>query len=462
MGRLKDQQSGMTPLERRAATSLGAIYALRMLGLFMILPVFALYAQDLEGVTPLMIGLAISAYGLTQALLQIPFGLMSDRYGRKPVIITGLLIFAAGSVLAATATSIEMVIFGRALQGAGAIAAAIMALAADLTREEQRTKVMAGIGMSIGMAFVVSLVAGPILNRWIGVQGIFWLTALLAIGGVFIVAYLVPRPVRSSHHRDTQPVPEQFGSVLKDADLLRLDFGILALHLILTAGFVVLPLSLRDGAGIPSVDHWLVYLPVMLAAVATMVPFIIIAEKYRRMKPVFLGAVAVLAVSQALMSQSLDSVWGIAFALYLFFSAFNLLEASLPSLISKVAPAHSKGTAMGVYASSQFFGAFLGGVLGGWAHSVWEEAGVFWLTTVVAIIWWLAASSMSPPKHLSSYLLRVGPLDDAQAEDKARSLLQINGVNEAVVIAEEGVAYLKVDRDTLDQDSLMCHAAPPE
>ncbi|MES9889391.1 MAG: MFS transporter, partial [Candidatus Sedimenticola sp. 6PFRAG1] len=246
----QQKKGGMSPIESRAAFSLAGIFSLRMMGLFMILPVFALYAEQLQGVTPLLIGVAIGAYGLTQALLQIPFGMLSDHIGRKPVIIGGLLIFALGSVVAAMADSIWGVILGRALQGSGAIAAAVMALAADLTREQNRTKAMAVIGLSIGMAFAVSLVLGPILNAVIGVPGIFWLTAVLAISGIGIVLKLVPDPRESHFHRDTEPVPSMFGKVLRDTNLLRLDFGIFVLHMILTATFIAMPLALRDAAGL--------------------------------------------------------------------------------------------------------------------------------------------------------------------------------------------------------------------
>lgn len=444
----------MLPGERRAAMSLAGIFSLRMLGMFMILPVFALYADKLEGATPAMIGLAIGAYGLTQAILQIPFGLLSDRIGRKPVIAAGLLLFALGSVMAALSTSIYGIILGRAIQGSGAIAAAVMALAADLTREEQRTKAMAIIGMTIGLSFSVAMVAGPVLDHWVGLSGIFWLTAILACCGIAVLYLLVPQPEISRPHRDAQPIPEQFIAVLRDGQLLRLNFGILSLHMVLTATFTVLPLILRDNVGLPSQHHWYVYLPVMALSVAAMVPFIIIAERRRRLKQVFLGAILVVAgaeVGLAFWQMTLASVSAL---LFLFYVGFNLLEATLPSLISKMAPPDSKGTAMGFYSSSQFFGAFLGGSIGGWLQGWAGISGVLMFCAASAILWLLVAASMRNPRYLSSHLLQVGIVDTQRARVLAQRFTQVRGVAEAVVIGEEGIAYLKVDKHALDEPGL--------
>ena len=443
----------MTATERRAAFWLAGVFSLRMLGLFMILPVFALYAEHLRGNTPALAGLAIGIYGFSQALFQIPFGFLSDHYGRKRIIYIGLLIFAAGSMVAALADSIYGVILGRALQGGGAVSAAVMALAADLTREEHRIKVMATIGITIGLSFAASMILGPVLNSWIGVPGIFWLTSLFALLGIAVVRFQVPDPVSSRVHRDAEPVASQFGRVLLDGQLLRLNFGIFTLHLLLTATFVAVPLALRD-AGLPSNQHWEIYLLALLFSMAAMVPLIIVAEKYRQLKVVFVGAILTLAATEFGLLNLHDTVLEIAALLLVFFSAFNLLEATLPSLIAKMAPPDAKGTAMGIYSSSQFLGAFAGGAIGGWLRGLLGLKGVFAFTTFGAIAWLLVAWNMANPRYLSSYLLNVGDLDEVEAQLLASRLSEVQGVAEAVVVAAEGVAYLKVDRHVLDEIAL--------
>ena len=450
---------GMTAGERRAAASLAAIFSLRMLGLFMILPVFFLYAEEFAGATPLLVGIALSAYGLTQAALQIPFGMLSDRLGRKRVIAAGLLLFALGSVVAAQADSIYMVIAGRAIQGAGAIASAIMALGADLTREEHRTKVMASIGMSIGAAFALALVLGPVLDGWFGLQGMFWLTAVLALLALAVLVWVVPTPAHSSIHRESEPVAALFRNVLLDTQLLRLDAGILILHCILMAGFVAIPLALRDVIGFDGQDHWQMYLPVLLVSVALMVPFIILAERHGHMKAVFLSAIGLIAMAELVMYALHANFLSLAFGLLMFFTAFNLLEATLPSMISKLAPAGSRGTAMGVYSSSQFLGVFLGGTLGGWIYGHFGLESVFLLCAGLALLWLGVAAGMQPPRPLSSHLLRVDVTGDAEARDLAGRLAQVEGVAEVVVVADEGVAYLKIDRRVIDPDVLTRYAA---
>ena len=446
--------SPMNRTEIRASLSLAGIYMLRMLGLFMILPVFSVYARTLEGSTPLLTGLAISAYGLTQAVIGIPFGIWSDRYGRKKLITIGLIIFALGSVVAALSESIYGVIAGRALQGSGAVAAVVMALAADLTREEHRTKAMALIGVSIGISFAISMVAGPVLEGLIGVPGMFWLIALLALAGIAVLYLLVPNPIVSRFHRDTQAQPARFRSVLANGDLLRLDFGIFALHAILTATFVVIPLVLRDTLQLETAKHWQIYLPVFVLSMFAMVPFVIIAEKNRKMKAVFVSFIALVALADAGLMLSGDTLLTVGALLFVFFTGFNLLEATLPSMISKTAPADLKGTAMGIYSTSQFLGAFVGGISGGYIQGEFGIPHVFLFCALVAVLWLLVALGMKPPRHLSSLLINLGELSAEQAHEFSRKLLLVPGVEEAVVLSEDGVAYLKTDKTLLDKEAL--------
>ncbi|PMR74262.1 MFS transporter [Billgrantia endophytica] len=440
--------------ERRAITGLASLYATRMLGLFMVLPVLALYSDELIGATPLLIGLALGIYGLTQAILQIPFGLLSDRVGRKPVIAGGLLLFLIGSVVAAGADSIGGVILGRCLQGSGAVAAAIMALLADQTREQVRTAAMATIGLSIGVAFAVAMVLGPWLAASFGLSAVFWFTALLAGLGLVVLWKLVPPAPRRMRHRDVGIDRRQLAVIMTRADLWRLDLSIFALHLVLMAIFVAVPFRLVE-AGIGVERHGLTYLGIMLLAFVCMVPLVILAEKRQRMKAMCLLAIGAIAVSLAGLA-GIGSGGAALFGwLLLFFIAFNLLEATLPSMLSKLAPAGAKGTAMGVYSTSQFLGAFLGGVLGGFLAQQWGLSAVFVGSALLAGIWWLLMLGMPAPPHLSSEVIE---LDENQQEAALDTLMasfaEVAGVEDVLVVPEERLAYLKVDRRRLDKDAL--------
>ncbi len=449
----------MSADETRAAGGLALVFAFRMLGMFMVLPVLATYGRDLAGATPALIGLAIGAYGLTQAILQIPFGILADRIGRLPVIYGGLLIFAAGAALAANADSIWGVIAGRVLQGAGAISAAVMALLSDLTREQHRTKAMAMIGMSIGLSFAVAMVVGPVLTRLFGLAGLFWTTAGMALLGILITWWGVPRSVHPLQHRESGVARQALRPTLRHPDLLRLDFGILALHAILMASFVALPLALVEQGGLPKEQHWWVYLTALLVGFFGMVPFIIYAEKKRRMKRVLIGAVAVLLLCELYFWAFGDSLRALVLGTIVFFTAFNLLEASLPSLISKVAPAGGKGTAMGVYSTSQFLGAALGGILGGWLFQHGGLGAVFLGCSVLALLWLVIAATMREPPYVTSLRL---PLDAAALEDMelvARLLAQ-PGITDAVVVPEEAALYVKLDTQQVDRAALERLVAP--
>ncbi|WP_109514261.1 MFS transporter [Pseudomonas ovata] len=443
----------MSGVETRAAGGLALVFAFRMLGMFMVLPVLSTYGMDLAGATPALIGLAIGAYGLTQAILQIPLGFISDRIGRRPVIYLGLLIFAIGSVVAANAHSIEGVILGRVLQGAGAISAAVMALLSDLTREQHRTKAMAMIGMTIGLSFAIAMVIGPLLTSAFGLSGLFLATGGMALLGILIVAFVVPKAGGPLMHRESGVDKQALGATLRHPDLLRLDVGIFVLHAMLMSSFVALPLALVERAGLPKEQHWWVYLTALLVSFFAMIPFIIYGEKKRRMKRVLLGAVAVLMLSEIYFWAFGDTLRTLVIGSVVFFTAFNLLEATLPSLISKVAPAGGKGTAMGVYSTSQFLGSALGGILGGWLYQQGGLDVVFLGCAAMAGVWLIVAMTMREPPYVTS--LRLPLSDQAQREaGLAQRLMSVPGVTDAVVVTEEAAIYIKLDAKLLDRASL--------
>jgi predicted MFS family arabinose efflux permease len=442
----------MTAKETRATASLAAVFATRLLGLFMIYPVFAAYAHGLRGATVETVGLALGAYGLTQGLLQIPFGLLSDRVGRKTMITIGLLVLAAGSVVAARAASIETMLFGRILQGAGAVGSVVLATVADLTREDVRTRAMAVVGMTIGLSFVVAIIVGPALGAVIGVPGIFLFTALLALIGIIITQAIVPTPARTNRHLDAEAVPALFSRVLRNRELLRLNFAIFALHAILTASFLAVPPILAHTVHLGSGDAWQVYLPVLVVSVVLMVPTIILAETRQRMKEVFVATIAVLAASLVLLAVGAQSAAAVIVALVLFFAAFNVMEAMLPSLVTKMAPPDAKGTATGIYSSCQFLGIFTGGAIGGVTAAAGGPRGVFIFAVILALIWLALALVMPRPARSSSYLVHLGPYRDGEREALARRLAALPGVIEAVV--DDRTAYLKIDQQRFDPASV--------
>ncbi len=391
---LSPTSDAMTPAERRTGSVLAAIFGLRMLGLFLVLPVFSVLAARLPGGDDIMlVGLALGAYGLTQAFLQIPFGLASDRWGRKPVIVAGLLLFAAGSFIAAAAPDIHVMIIGRVIQGAGAISAAVSALAADLTREQHRTKVMAMIGASIGLVFAVSLVIAPPLAAAIGLSGLFILTGALSLGAIVLLFSAVP-PAPTFAKHDRPP----FSTVLLDPKLARLNFGVFTLHLMQTALWVVVPPALV-ASGLTAGEHWKVYLPAVVLSFAVMIPAIIAAERKGKMRPIYAGAVALLVVVQAGLALFGAGLWSTALWLLLFFVAFNILEALQPSLISRIAPPASKGAALGIYNTTQSFGLFLGGFLGGWLVKHYGTAAVHLACAGIGIIWLMLAVRLQAPQQ---------------------------------------------------------------
>lgn len=430
--------SRYTLLEKRAVAALAGIFSLRMLGLFMILPVFALYGPQLQDATPLLVGVAIGAYGLAQLLLQIPFGLLADRHDRRRLILLGLLLFVAGGLVAAASTSIWGVILGRFLQGAGAISAVVMALAADLVREENRTKVMATLGMSIGVSFALAFVLGPLLAASIGLSGLFVITALLGAVAVWVCLRLVPRAQTSARHLP-ENYRQQLRRLLGHGELLRLNLGIFTLHLVLTACFLALP-PLLVAAGLPASRHAWLYLPVMLAAFVALVPAVIVAETRRRMREVYLGAIALLVLAMILLIRTPTSLAGLSACVALFFLAFNLLEALLPSLVSKLAPSGSKATAMSIYSTGQFLGAFLGGAAGGWLlHQ--GTARLFEVLAGLTLLWLATAWRMRQPEPLQSLSLRLAR---ALADDELARLGQLPGVDSVVHLPDEAQVCLRV------------------
>lgn len=443
----------MNSTEKRAALTLSCVFALRMLGLFMLLPVFSLVGQNLSGYTPALIGLAIGAYGLTQAIFQIPFGWMSDRFGRKPIILFGLVLFAIGSVVAAFSDHIYGVIGGRLLQGCGAIASAIMALAADLSRDEQRTKIMASIGMSIGAAFAIAMILGPGLTTLVGLKGLFMIIAGLALLAMLVIYFLTPDPDNQFVQRDAIASRGQFSKIFKDGQLMRLNFGIFTLHFLLTSFFVAFPNRLA-GLNIDLADHSWIYLVTMVAAVILMLPMIIFAEKKRQHARVMLVGVLLIAAVQFSFGMFSFPLTIVIVAMVIYFTGFNLMEALLPSMISRMAPLSGKGTALGVYSTSQFAGAFLGGPVAGMIMQYNGMDGVYLVGAFMAMIWAVLLLGLRNPPALTAYTLTMPDV----AEDAFPSLIDeikaIEGVSEAIALPEAGAVYLKVDKKNLDSESL--------
>lgn len=383
----------INPVERKTLLALSGIFSLRMLGLFMILPVFSIYATQLNSVTPFLVGIALGVYGLTQALFQIPFGFASDRFGRKPLIILGLLLFALGSVIGACSDSIYGVIVGRSLQGASAIGCVIMALVADLIREEVRVRAMAVIGITIGLSFALAMVLGPLLSQYAGVRGIFWVTAAFSIIAILMLIIFVPTPAASLQTSTTArsesiPVLARIPKILVHRELMPLFWGVCVLHASLIALFLKIPIFLQP-IGFSEGKTWQFYLPVFLGSLVATAPCLWVIEKKTYVKYGLTSAVFLFGMSELGIMIFCESGVGLALSLWVFFTAFNTLEASLPALVSQFAPMECKGTALGVYSSAQFLGLFLGGILGGWLDAKYDMVGISGFCIILAVIWFM-------------------------------------------------------------------------
>ena len=436
----------MNALERRSTFALSSIFALRMLGLFMIIPVFSVAGQTYEYATPALLGLAVGIYGLTQAILQIPFSLIADRYSRKPLVVFGLLLFALGGAIAAMSDTIYGVIIGRAIAGGGAVSAVVMALLADVTREENRMKAMATMGMSIGVSFAVAFSLGPWLTGLVGISGLFWVTTIMGLAAISML-FLVPKVTR--HHRKYQQgYLAQLKQVLKMGDLNRLHVSVFSLHLLLTAMFIYVPSQLIDFAKIPLNSHGWVYLPLLVISLFFAFPSIVLAEKYRKMRGIFLTAIGGIILGLGILIFGFESKYILLTGLGLFFIAFNVMEALLPSWLSKAAPIQSKATAMGVNASSQFLGTFFGGVTGGQLLLLNNTTLGWSILTGLAIVWLLISFGLAQPRYLSSMVLRLP--EHKQTDEWTSQLLAIRGIEEVVVMSDQQVAYVKVDKQQID------------
>ena len=386
----------MTRQELRSSGSLALIFALRMLGLFLVLPVFALEAQHYAGGNdPAMVGLALGMYGLTQAVFQLPLGLASDRFGRKKVIIVGLLVFALGSLAAALADSLMGLVWGRALQGAGAVSAAVTALLADLTRDSVRTKAMAMVGGSIALMFSLALVLSPLLAGWVGLSGIFWITLALTLAGIATVLWVVP-PEPVQH---TAMPRGRFADLLAYPDLLRLNVGVFVLHTVQMAMWVAVP-TLLVQAGLVKTAHWQVYLPAVLLSFAALGRLFAMERKGQLRSALLLAIVLVLLVQAGLGALTLaggaPSLWLLGAAMLVFFIGFNMLEATQPSLVSRMAPERLRGAALGAYNTLQSLGLFAGGFLGGWLSRHGSLTGVFAATALLCVVWLVVTWPLQP------------------------------------------------------------------
>ncbi len=442
----------MSRQELKAVLAIALLYVIRMLGLFMVLPVLPLIGPDYVGGTPMAIGLALGIYGLSQAILQIPLGLLSDRFGRKPVIYAGLTVFVVGSVVAAFATSIEVIILGRLLQGCGAISSSLLALVADVTRTENRTKAMAIVGISIGSSFGISLVLGPLISGTFGLSGVFGITALAGVAGIFVLALAVPTPTVMSYPSNGRLALDKLRGVLLDANLMKTTLGVFMLHYLLMSAFLVFP-EVLERAGFAPAEHYQIYFWLLLVTFIAMGPFMWLSEKPGFGRYLMLLMIVAFAVSQYMLANVVTTMLIIAM-MGLFFMAFNLLEVILPAFVSRIVHAGERGTAMGVYSSCQFFGAFMGGLVGGWLLEKWDISMLVYVNASFCVLWFLVALGLNGFEHFASVTYEIEAEDNRSADQVVKELLSLSGVVEVALVEEERVAYLKVDSAIWNEDSL--------
>lgn len=443
----------MTHLEIRSAAAVGLLYVVRMLGLFMVLPVLPLVAEDLAGATPLLIGLALGIYGFSQACLQIPLGLLSDRIGRKKVIFGGLVVFLLGSLVAAMADSIHGIVLGRFLQGCGAIASTLLALVSDVTRVEHRAKAMAIVGISIAASFGLALILGPFIASFGGLSAVFLFCAVGAVLGMVVLIWLLPVPMVRSHNPDVTVDPARIIETLLDPGLLRTTLGVFVLHYLLMSSFIVLPLLMRSTGQIADEDHYLYYFWLLLASFVAMLPFIYLADRKGLSKSMLLVMIVVFlgaSISFALV----QGYYAILVTMVAFFMAFNLLESVLPALVSKLAPAGRRGTAMGIFSTAQFAGGFFGGVAGGFLLGGWELADVMYANAVICLLWLIATMGMPAAENYRTVTCRLDDHESLSTSEVADALLSVHGVVDVALLEDERLAYLKVDRATWDEAGL--------
>ena len=454
----------MNRQEVSAAAAIGLLYLVRMLGLFMVLPVLPLIEDEVPGATPFLIGIAVGVYGLSQGFLQIPFGRMSDRFGRKPVIAAGLVVFIAGSFIAAFSDDMTGVIIGRFLQGCGAIASTLMALMADLTRIDQRARSMAIIGIAIAGSFGLSLILGPAVAAGYGINGVFMLAGCLGLLCLPILFLVVPTPTAARLNLDSAVQRQHLRSAVTDNGLWRLNLGVFCLHFLLVSGFAAFPLLLEGTAGIERDNHSMVYLALLCGSFVLMAPVMWMSDRIANVRHLLLVTVAISLVAFLVLRQG-QGYWSVLAGIVLFFMSFNLLEVFLPAQVSKLSAAGLRGTAMGVYTSSQFLGIFAGGVVSGWILLQGDIADLMTANMVLTVIWLGVILGFPSTSHLSSRTVALGNIDELTAQQRLDALLSLEGVLDAVVIESDRVAYLKVDEKQINEarlNELVAGSGDPE